>query len=97
MKEKITLGDYVYIPSYSRKALKVVESLAKNRPFRAFINDDTFIDFQENGLSSKYYIEPIAFLANSENKANIERFYGCELELPVVKVMAVLSIPHDNC
>lgn len=95
MTQEIKLGDYVYIPSYSRKALKVVESLNENRPLRAFVNDDTFIDFQENGLSSKYHIEPIVFLANPENKAKIEQFYGGELESPPIKI-ATLSIPHDN-
>lgn len=96
MTQQIKAGDYVYIPTYSRKALKVIKNLESNvRPLRVFINDDTFIDFHENGLSSKYHIEPIAFLATPENKAKIEQFYGCELESPPIR-MATLTIPHDN-
>lgn len=96
MKQKIKAGDCVYIPTYSRKALRVITSPESNiRPLRVFINDDTFIDFHENGLSSKYHIEPIAFLATPKNKAKIERFYGVELENPPIR-MATLTIPHDN-
>lgn len=95
-KQTIKAGDYVYIPTYSRKALRVITNPESNvRPLRVLINDDTFIDLQENGLSSKYHIEPIAFLATPENKAKIEQFYGCELESPTTR-MATLSIPHYN-
>lgn len=83
MKEQIKAGDYVYIPTYSHKALRVIKNPESNvRPLRVFINDDTFIDFHENGLSSKYHIEPITFLATPANKARIEKFYGCELGNP---------------
>lgn len=97
MREQIKAGDYVYIPTYNRKALKVIKNPESDvRPLRVFINDDVFIDFHENCLSSKYHIEPIAFLATPENKARIEQFYGCELENPPIR-MAMLTIPHDNC
>lgn len=91
MTKEIKLGDYVYIPSYSRKALKVVKGLNRNKPLRAILNDDISIDFDENGLSSKYHIEPIAFLASPENKAKIEQFYGCKLEdIPKLKIDTTL-------
>lgn len=91
-EQKIKAGDYVYIPTYSQKALKV---MAVNGKLRAFFNGDMFICLKENGLSSSNHINPIAFLATPENKAKIEQFYGCELDNPPIR-MATLTIPHDN-
>ena len=93
MNQIIKAGDFVYIPTYSRKALKVVKNPEGNvRPLCVFINDDTFINFHENGLSSKYHIEPIAFLATPGNKTKIEQFYDCELEY-AQKMKAYLPPP----
>lgn len=93
MKQKIKAGDYVYIPTYSRKALL---AQSDTRMMYVYINNTIQPRIDKNGFNSVHDIEPIAFLATPENKARIEQFYGCELENPPIR-MAILSIPHDNC
>lgn len=96
MKREIKAGDYVYIPTHSKSALEVFE-LTDDTDLRVFLHDDElFIDFNSDGKSSRYHIEPIAFLATPANKARIEQFYGCELENPPTFRMATLTIPHEN-
>lgn len=87
MNQTIKAGDYEYIPQYSRKALLVqiddrrTQFVYINRTFQLFIDENGFNSVHnENGFNSVHNIEPIAFLANEENKERIEEFYGCELE-----------------
>lgn len=84
--QKIKEGDYVYIPTYSNKALEVFENPeSKNRPLRAMIKEGVFIDFYEDGISSNNHVRPIVYLATEENREKLQNFYDCELELSPVQ------------
>lgn len=85
MREQIKAGDYVYIPTYSRKALLVKDSKVitsrETTNLEVWIENKGIVIYLDSmGLSSVNHIESIAFLATPENKARIEQFYGCELE-----------------
>lgn len=76
-------GDYVYVPSHSRKALLV--GADSSGVLEVCVEDkDVFVYFDNKGLPSVYHEHPIAWLATPENKTRIEEFYECVLEDPPV-------------